>query len=74
MPKLKAVIDRFEEEIAVLKFDDGQTLNIAIDFLPEDAGEGNVLDVSFGDDKTESGAREQHAKSILNEILKKHPN
>lgn len=69
--KLTCVIDRLEEEKAVLKFDDGQTLNISIEFLPDDVGEGSVIDVNFlGNEKGEE-ERGVSAKSLLNEILKK---
>ncbi|MCX6778921.1 MAG: DUF3006 domain-containing protein [Candidatus Magasanikbacteria bacterium] len=68
--KVSCVIDRLEEDKAVLKFDDGQKLTIAIDFLPEDSVEGSVLDINF---KEEGGAEEERAKqakAILNQILK----
>ncbi|KKR48895.1 MAG: hypothetical protein UT86_C0002G0070 [Candidatus Magasanikbacteria bacterium GW2011_GWC2_40_17] len=70
--KLVGVIDRLEEKKAVLKFDDGQTLNIDINFLPENSGEGSVVEIKIeepGGRATEERAKQ--AKAILNEILKK---
>jgi len=71
MKKKSCVIDRLEEEKAVLKFDNGQILNVEIDFLPDGVGEGSVLDINFQDDEKEKENRELVAKSLLNEILKK---
>jgi len=66
-----AIIDRLEEEKAVLKFSDGQTLNVPIDLLPEEAKEGNVLNILFGENSAVKEKKENQAKAILNEILKR---
>jgi len=70
MKKLTAVIDRFEEEKAVLKLESNQTLIIHIDYLPEGAKEGSVLQVFFELEEAEGKKREKQAKEILNELLK----
>lgn len=68
---LSATVDRFEEEKAVLKFADGQTLNVPIACLPENIGEGSVLSVYFGEeDKAVTEEKNEQAKNLLNEILK----
>ncbi len=71
MPNLSAVIDRFEEKKAVLKFSDGQTLIVLIEYLPDDAGEGDAIKIKFGNDADTTDKRTQQAKDLLNEILKK---
>lgn len=71
MKDLSAVIDRFEEKKAVLKFSDGQTLIVPIEYLPNDAGEGDAIKIKFGADVNETDKRAQQAKDMLNEILKK---
>lgn len=71
MQKISVVIDRFEGEKAVLKLEDGQTLIVPIEFLPEEASEGDVLRLSFGNDREEKEKKENLAKSLLNEMLKK---
>lgn len=43
---MKAVIDRFEDNLAVCESDDGKMLNIERDRLPEGVREGCVLDIS----------------------------
>lgn len=67
---LSAIIDRFEGEKAVLKFPDGQTLIVPIDYLPEDASESSALKVFFGGDIGQEEEKEQLAKKMLNELLK----
>lgn len=70
--KISCVIDRLEETKAVLKFDDGQTLIVDIDFLPEGVGEGKVLDFDLvGQNNRAEEDRSKQAKALLNEILKK---
>ena len=71
MKELSAVIDRFEEKKAVLKFSDGQTLIVPIEYLPDDAGEGDAIKIKFGNDVDTTDKRAQQAKDMLNEILKK---
>lgn len=66
-----AVIDRLEEDQAVLKFPNDQTLNVPIDFLPEEAKEGSVLDIFFGENFINQEKKENQVKDLLNEILKR---
>lgn len=70
MKKFSVVIDRFEGEKAILKLEDGQTLIIPIDYLPEEATEGSIISLSFGQPAEETEARQAQAKALLNEILK----
>lgn len=71
--KLIGVLDRLEEKKAVLKFDDGQTLNIDIDFLPENSAEGSALEIKIEEPSAKATEeRTKQAKAILNEILKKN--
>lgn len=44
---MKAVIDRFEGEYAVIRLEDGQYLNILRTQLPERSFEGLHLEISF---------------------------
>ncbi|HEX9664919.1 MAG TPA: DUF3006 domain-containing protein [Patescibacteria group bacterium] len=68
---LKAVIDRFEGIMAVLKFDDNQEINWPIKNLPEDCQAGSVVRLIISTSKTDQEEREKMAKTLLNEILKK---
>ncbi|MBI5022597.1 MAG: DUF3006 domain-containing protein [Candidatus Magasanikbacteria bacterium] len=69
MKDLFAVVDRLEGKKAVIKFSDGQTLIVPIEFLPDDAGEGSVIKIKFGDDAIATDERAKQAKAMLNEIL-----
>ena len=42
---MKAVIDRFEDNLAVCESDDGKMLNIQRCRLPEGVHEGSVIDI-----------------------------
>jgi len=68
---LEGIIDRFEEEYAVVKLEDGQTIDWPLANLPEDLGEGEAVKIFI---KTDTGAeepQENRAKEILNTLLKK---
>ena len=70
--KLTCVIDRLEDNKAVLKFDDGQKLTIPLDILPEESVEGSVLEIILGGGNHRAEEeRAKQAKALLNQILKK---
>ena len=71
MLNLSAVIDRFEGKKAVIKFPDGQTLIVLIEYLPDGVSEGHAIKIKFGNDVDTTDKRAQQAKDLLNEILKK---
>lgn len=66
---MRFVIDRFEDDEAVLRTDDGQDLVVPITELPEGAAEGGVVDANFGVAQIATNDRSSRAKDILNEIL-----
>jgi hypothetical protein len=72
---MNGVIDRIEEQRAVIKLDDGQQVIWPASELPERLTEGDNLRLALsiaGDGSTE---REEMARAILNKILKdKNPN
>ena len=67
---LTGVIDRLENKFAVIRTDDGQTLNWPIDKLPEATAEGEAIHLIISNFKSEEQEREKIAKAILNDILK----
>ena len=67
---LLATIDRLEEDKAVLKLDDGQSLDWPVDKLSGDITEGAQVKLVLFSDKSEEEEREKMAKVVLNEILK----
>lgn len=48
---MKAVIDRFEGEVAVLELEDGGLLTVQRSLLPPDAREGAHLNIALDNDK-----------------------
>ena len=66
---MQAILDRFEENFAVLHLDDGQELSVPKTALPENTREGAALFLLITENATEEAHREKLAKSILNEIL-----
>ena len=70
---LKFTIDRFENNKAVLKTDDGDTVVWPKSKLPSDAREGMVLNFNILSDLEAEKDKKELAKEILNEILDINP-
>lgn len=68
MKKTKLTVDRFEGNLAVLTGE--YDLEIPKDLLPEDAKEGDVLNLTFTNDEEETKSKDELARSLLNEVLK----
>ncbi|MDO8462981.1 MAG: DUF3006 domain-containing protein [bacterium] len=66
---MQVTVDRFENDIAVIELENGETIRIPRTELPEETAEGDVLDLTFGSTPTETDRRAQRAKDILNELL-----
>jgi len=67
---LKATIDRFEGDFAILSLETGEKLNWPKEKLPAGTKEGSVVWLSISIDKEGSLRQRELAKEILNEILK----
>ena len=67
---ISATLDRIENEVAVLKCDDGQDLNWPVDNLPAGLMEGDRVKLVLFTTASEKLEREELAKKILNELLK----
>ena len=63
------VIDRFEEDKAILKTEDNQTIIWPKAKLPAGLKEGAALTVAMVNDKIKSEEDQKLAKDILNEII-----
>ncbi|NIP32814.1 DUF3006 domain-containing protein [Candidatus Saccharibacteria bacterium] len=72
---MNGVIDRFEENKAVIKLDDGQQVIWPASELPERLTEGDNLRLVLSTVGDGTAEREEMAKAVLNKILKdKNPN
>ena len=67
--KILLTIDRFEENKAVLKTEDGDTIIWPKNKLPENIKEGSVLNFIISRDAETEEEKKELAKNILNEIL-----
>lgn len=66
---LSCIIDRFEGNLAVLSFGNGQILNISRKFISQKAKEGDKLTVQLYGDAELSKNQQELARHILEEIL-----
>jgi len=72
---MNGVIDRIEEQRAVIKLDDGQQVIWPASELPERLTEGDNLRLVLSTVGDVTAEREEMAKAVLNKILKdKNPN
>ncbi len=69
MPVIKATIDRLENDLAVIRLDDGQELSLPLNLLPPGSSEGSLLSLSLGDEASLTKERQAQARALLNEIL-----
>ena len=66
---IKATIDRFENDKAILITKDKIEIIWPKNKLPENASEGIVLNIDIFNDKESTKKNKELAKEILNEIL-----
>ena len=67
--ELTLTIDRLEDNKAVLKTEDNETIVWPKDKLPDSAREGEVFTFTIHDDKLAQEDKRSLAKEILNEII-----
>jgi hypothetical protein len=66
---LDVILDRIEEDKAVLQVAGGSDFIIDRKYLPKEAKEGESLVVTFATNQADTYQREKKAREILNEIL-----
>lgn len=65
------VIDRFEGEFAVIETDDKKVMNIRRIILPENAGEGDVIDLeSMTVDEKETLRRKENIQKLAEKMFR----
>jgi len=70
MPTLEGTIDRFENELAVIKLETGTTLLWPREKLPNEVHEGSVVKIGVELNTNQTTETGSLAKEVLNEILK----
>jgi hypothetical protein len=69
---LFGIIDRFEDDQAVVRLENGQEIFWLKKYLPPQVKEGDVLKIKAVSAPLEAQDRQALAKKILGEILKKN--
>lgn len=70
--QMKAVIDRFEGDKAILLLGDEEIQAVwPRKFLPDDAAEGHIVQVNFQIDHEATQAAQAEAESLLQQVLAK---
>ena len=64
---MKVIIDRFEEGFAVVELDAGNMVNMPRVLLPQEAKEGDVIDISI--DLSETEKRKKSIASLMNNLF-----
>lgn len=62
------IIDRIEENWAVIEFND-ITFNLPINILPQEIKAGDVLDISITIDKETTRKRREDIENLANELF-----
>lgn len=71
---MRAVIDRFEGDFAVLLFSgSGLKVDMPRVLLPYDAGEGDILTVAFEVDRKETVRQRHKIETLLKKLEEKNP-
>lgn len=60
---MKVIIDRFEEDRAIVEMENGDMQHLSVKLLPAMAAEGDVLTIEIDEEETE------RRKKRLNELL-----
>ncbi|MCC8014048.1 MAG: DUF3006 domain-containing protein [Eubacterium sp.] len=64
---MKVIIDRFENDFAVVELEDLTTVNVPRAIIPADAKEGSVLSIRCDEEETEK--RRRKLKSKMNALF-----
>lgn len=67
MVKLKFIIDRFENEIAVVELDNKEMVDIPRKVLPKDTVEGDIINISI--EKIETDVRKKNIQDKFNSMF-----
>ncbi|AEG59248.1 DUF3006 domain-containing protein [Desulforamulus ruminis] len=67
---MRAIVDRFEEEWAVLEVEGSLMWNVPRDFLPEEVKEGSVVQFFFSFDPDATAEAEEEIETLINDVFK----
>lgn len=67
--KVSGIIDRIEENYAVVELSGGEFLNIPLGLMPDEVGEGDALQITIERALKETAKLATDARGLLNDIL-----
>jgi hydrogenase maturation factor len=68
----RGVIDRFEEEVAIIEINGGMTREVSIASLPDDAKIGDAIIIEDGEirlDSSETDKRKKEIQHLMDELF-----
>ena len=65
---MKVIIDRFEENYAVVELSDKKTVDLPLELVPEGGKEGDVLDITI--DYKETDKRKEEIENLMEDMWK----
>jgi len=65
---MKVIIDRFEENYAVIELSDKKTVDLPLELVPKGAKEGDVLDISI--DYEETNKIKEEIENLMEDMWK----
>lgn len=66
---MRVIIDRFEENFAVVELDNKETVNMPRSLVPKGAKEGDVIDIQVNEEKTRK--RREKMEKMMNDLWRK---
>lgn len=66
---MKIIIDRFENEFAVVETENGDFIDMPKSLLPSESEEGSIIYITLAEDET--AKRRNEMKTKMNNIFKK---
>lgn len=66
---MKVILDRFEGNFAIVELQDGSMANLPRALVPEGAGEGAVIDITYNENETSD--RKNRIRSKMDKLFKR---
>ncbi|MEW9097152.1 MAG: DUF3006 domain-containing protein [Clostridiaceae bacterium] len=67
---MKGVIDRIEENYAVVELEEGAMVNLSIDIIPTEAREGDVIIIDKDNNITVDKIETENRRKLIEELTK----
>ncbi|MBP2071361.1 MAG: hypothetical protein PWR08_1863 [Thermoanaerobacterium sp.] len=68
--RIHGIVDKIEDDVAIVILDDDRKINIPIKYLPSNIAEEDVIDISLDVDKEKTVERAHKLKKMIEESRK----